>query len=129
MVYCQNQWSVLTVNCRASLGKTDISGTVLGTVRSLRRKEASSAILRCRTTKALFLEGTHLSVWQIVLFCNHWLQNVWDHQTIFECLKWSEYTSVDWCSFWSEVTLDWLRKQEPIGDDGVVVEIDETFFC
>ena len=47
---------------------------------------------------------------------------------IFECLKWSKHTSVNWHSFCLEVTLDWLQKQEPIGGDGVAVEIDETFF-
>lgn len=75
-----------------------------------------------------FSEGTHLPVWQLVLFCNHWLQKLWDHRTVLECLKWSEHTSVDWRSFCSEVTLHWLHNQQPIGGDGVVVKIDETFF-
>ncbi len=78
--------------------------------------------------KGTFLEGTHLPVWQLLLFCNHWLEKQWNHRTIFDNLKWSEHTSVDWRSFCSEVTLHWLRNQEPIGGDGVVVEIDETFF-
>ena len=78
--------------------------------------------------KGTFLEGTHLPAWQLVLFCNHWLQKQWDHATVFECLQWSPNTSVDWRSFCSEVTLDWLKNQQPIGGDGVIVEIDETYF-
>ena len=93
--------------------------------KSKRRKQCNFTV---SDYKGTFLEGTHLPAWELVCFCNHWLQKVWDHSTIFECLKWSEHTSVDWRSFCSEVTIDWLRKQEPIGNDGVVVEIDETFF-
>ena len=45
--------------------------------------------------KLTFLKGTYLPVWQVILFCNHWLQKVWDHKTIIECLKRSKHTSVD----------------------------------
>ena len=93
-----------------------------------KRKRSKQCNFTVSDYKGTFLEGTHLPVWELLLFCNHWLQKVWDHSSVFECLKWSPHTSVDWRSFCSEVTLDWLRKQEPIGGDGVVVEIDETFF-
>ena len=67
--------------------------------------------------KGTFLEGSHLPAWQLVLFCNHWLLKQWDHATVLECLKWSPNTSVDCRSFCSEVTLDWLKNQQPIGGD------------
>ena len=59
---------------------------------------------------------------------NHWLQKFFDHDTVFKCLNWSRQSSVDWRSFCSEVTVNWLNNQEPIGGQGVIVEIDETFF-
>ena len=43
-------------------------------------------------------------------------------------MHWSRHTSVDWRSFCSEVTVNWLKNQEPIGGPGIIVEIDETFF-
>ena len=99
-----------------------------GRSRALPKKKKRKCAFTVSDYKGTFLEGTHLPVWQIVLFCNHWLEKQWNHQTIFDCLQWSQHTSVDWRSFCSEVTLHWLRNQEPVGGDGVVVEIDETFF-
>lgn len=45
-----------------------------------------------------------------------------------ECLQWSQHTSQDWRSFCSEVIIDCLKNQQPTGGEGVVVEIDDTFF-
>lgn len=44
-----------------------------------------------------------------------------------DCLHWLKYTSVDFASFCLKVTIDWLKNQQNIGDDGVVEGIDETF--
>ena len=79
--------------------------------------------------KGTFLDRTHLPPWEIGLFINHWLDKSFKHSTIFKCLHWSRHTSVDWRSFCSEVTVNWLHNQDPIGGPGIIVEIDETFFC
>ena len=99
-----------------------------GRYRAVGKKKRKQCDFTVSDYKGTFLEGTHLPVWQLLCFYCHWLQKKWDHQTVIECLKWSQHTSVDWRSFCSEVTLDWLRNQDPVGGDGVVVEIDETFF-
>lgn len=75
-----------------------------------------------------FLEGSHLLPWQLALFVNHWVQKKWNHKTFMRCLGWSEHTTVDWRSFCSEVMMAWLNKEQPIGGEGIVVQIDETFF-
>ena len=77
--------------------------------------------------KGSFLDKTHIPPWKIMLFVTHFLSHSWDHRTILSCLKFSIKTSVDWRSFCSEVTDRWLTNQEPIGGDGVRVEIDETY--
>ncbi|XP_027218228.1 uncharacterized protein [Penaeus vannamei] len=78
--------------------------------------------------KGTFLSGTRLEPFQILSFVNHWLSKHWDHQTVIGCLHIAERTSVDWRSFCSEVTEQWLDNQEPIGGPGIVVEVDETLF-
>ncbi|XP_076051151.1 uncharacterized protein LOC143031337 [Oratosquilla oratoria] len=78
--------------------------------------------------KGTFLEGTHLKPSQVISFVNHWLQKEWNHKTVIKNLKFAPTTSVDWRSFCSEVTERWLENQEPIGGEGIEVEIDETLF-
>lgn len=74
------------------------------------------------------LQGTHLSPSKILFYVNHWLQKNWNHKTRITCLNFSTATSVDWRSFCSEFTENWLQIQKPIGGAGVIVEIDETTF-
>ncbi|XP_068205419.1 male abnormal protein mab-31-like [Palaemon carinicauda] len=78
--------------------------------------------------KGTFLENARVPAWKIVLFANHFIQKSWDHSTVIRTLHFSTRTSVDWRSFCSEVTLNWLYTQEPIGGPDIIVEIDETFF-
>ena len=78
--------------------------------------------------KGSFLEGTHLPPWKLLLFINHWLRKVWDHHVVINSLGLSSKTSVDWRSFCSEVTENFFENQEPVGGDGVIVEIDESHF-
>ena len=74
--------------------------------------------------KGTFLNHSHLPPWKIVLFVNHWVCKLWDHETVVTNLEISRTTSVDWRSFCSEVTDHWLTEQNSIGGDGIVVEID-----
>jgi len=67
-----------------------------------------------------------LEPFKVVLFVNHWLQKHWDHETVIKCIGMSKTSSVDWRSFCSEVTENWLQNQNSIGGAGVIVEIDET---
>lgn len=76
--------------------------------------------------KGTFLFGCRFPPWKLLLLVNHFLSKHWDYKTLESCLGLSKRTIVDWRSFCSEVTEKWLSKQEPIGGEGVVVEIDET---
>ena len=76
--------------------------------------------------KGTFLERCRFEPWKLMLFVNHWLSKHWDHDTINKCLHLSTATSVDWRSYCSEVTQYWFSRQEAIGGQGIVVEIDET---
>ncbi|XP_076066108.1 uncharacterized protein LOC143039752 [Oratosquilla oratoria] len=78
--------------------------------------------------KGTFLEGTHLKPSQVISFVNHWLHKQWNHHTVIKILNFAPTTSVDWRSFCAEVTERWLENQEPIGGEGIEVEIDETLF-
>ena len=77
-------------------------------------------------TKGTFLQQSKVPAWKIVLFVNHFLQKFWSHDVICSNLEISMPTSVDWRSFCSEVTEAWFKNQDPIGGEGVEVEIDET---
>ncbi len=45
---------------------------------------------------------------------------------MLKCLKLSLRTSIDWQSFFSEVTDTWFNKKDSIGGEGVEAEINET---
>lgn len=60
--------------------------------------------------KDTFLDRVHLQAWRLVLYVNHWLHKVWDHNTIITCLHISLCTSFDWRSFWSEVKSVLVRQ-------------------
>ena len=84
---------------------------------------------RITDKKGTFLDHCHLPTWKVVLFVNHWINKLWDHETVVNNLGITRKTSVDWRSFCSEVTEDWLSNQDSIGGDGIVVEIDETLIA
>lgn len=73
-----------------------------------------------------FLENTRISCWKLLLFVNHFLSNLWDHRTVRENLDLCGHSTVNWRSFCSEVCVHWLQNQEPIGGEGVAVEIGDT---
>ncbi|XP_068244671.1 uncharacterized protein [Palaemon carinicauda] len=78
--------------------------------------------------KGTFLENVRVPPWKIGLFVNHFLQTFWDHETVYRCIHFSSKTSVDWRTYCSEVTHNWMCNQEPIGGPKISVEIDATFF-
>lgn len=78
--------------------------------------------------KGTFLDNVHIPAWKIILFVNYWLDKHWNHETISKTISFSSRTSVDWRSFCSEVTHYWFYNQDPIGGEGVIVEIDESCF-
>ena len=78
--------------------------------------------------KGSFLDGTHLPAWKLLLFANHFVRKIWNHQTVLNSLELSPNTSVDWRSFCSEITEYAFDNQQPIGGPGVIVEIDESHF-
>ena len=45
---------------------------------------------------------------------------------MFECLKVSQHTAVDWHLFYNEDCCNWLGNQEAIGGAGVEVKINDT---
>ena len=73
-----------------------------------------------------FSEQTCLEPWQIVGYINMWLDKSFCHRLARENLGIQTKTSIDWRSFCSEVVESWFDRQEPIGGDGIVVEIDES---
>lgn len=75
------------------------------------------------------MTNANIPPWKIVLFVNHFLSQLWDHRTVFECIELSTSTSVDWRSFCCEVTDAWFQNQDPIGGAGVDVEIDVTLIA
>jgi len=89
-------------------------------------KRRKSCVFSTSDYTGTFLQGTHLEPFKVVLFVNHWLQKHWDHETVIKCIGMSKTSSVDWRSFCSEVTQNWLQNQNSIGGAGVIVEIDET---
>lgn len=76
--------------------------------------------------KGTFLEKSKLQPWQILLFINGWLRKRWTHIDIRENIKISKSTSIDWRSFCSEVTLNAMSVQDPIGGPNCKIEIDES---
>ena len=78
--------------------------------------------------KGTFLSNVHVAPWKILLFINHWLEKKWDHDAIIKNLQFSTTTSVNWRVYCSKVTEFWLENQEPIGGQGIVVEIDKFLF-
>ena len=74
-----------------------------------------------------FLEQCCIPPWKVLLFINHFLSHLWDHNTVLECLKISWHTAVDWHLFYSEACCDWLNNQVAVGDARVEVEIDRHY--
>lgn len=92
-----------------------------------KKKKRSYCNFTVSDFKGTFLEHSHLPPWKVLLFLNHWLSRHWDHKTVTECMQLSLATSVAWRLFCSKVTDFWFEKQESIGGEGVVVEIDKAF--
>ena len=76
--------------------------------------------------KGTILEKTKLQPWQVVVFAYQWVQKNFSHKTTARLCEISEKTSIDWRSFFCEVTNFWCQNQEPIGGPDSIVEIDET---
>lgn len=76
--------------------------------------------------KGSFLQRIKLPTDKLIMFITMFLSNMWEHRAarleLDICIK----TSVDWRSMCSEVLINWVGNQEPIGGEGVVVEIDES---
>lgn len=109
MMFCPTLLGALIVNCPTSTNMISISGIVVITPNKLKENRGSSAVVVFFIINGLFLR-TYIYLWQLLLFCHHWLQKVWDSKSVLKCLKWSEHTSVDWHSFCSEVMLHWVKK-------------------
>ena len=79
--------------------------------------------------KGSWLEGSHMSLEQILLFTYMWVWKFEQQIIMRECRIGSPNTVVDWCNFCREVCATVLEmKSEPIGGVGKVVEIDESKF-
>lgn len=76
--------------------------------------------------KGSFLDNARIPPWKVLVFVNHFISHLWDHKTTIRCLNISGATSTNWRSFCCEVTDKWIENQEPIGGEGVEVEIGET---
>ena len=73
-----------------------------------------------------FLKDSHIPAWKILLFVTLWLQKHFSHGLVSENLGIGAEASVNWRSYCSEVAENWYNRQDPIGGEGIVVEIDET---
>lgn len=75
-----------------------------------------------------FFARSHLPIFQVMAFCNLWLDNV-QLQFIQKQLRWAIQTVIDWASFCREVVFDiMINKREKIGGVGIEVQIDESKF-
>ena len=54
--------------------------------------------------KGMFVEGSHLDIYQILAFVNLWVLNI-SHVAICSELEINKSTAVDWASFTREVLL------------------------
>lgn len=81
--------------------------------------------LRCGT----FVSGSHMTLRDICIFCNLWVDNC-DLQLIEKIVRTiSHKTAVDWSTFCREIVFDHMvTKSLPIGGVGKIVEIDESKF-
>ena len=76
--------------------------------------------------KGTFLDNTKLEPWQVLVFVNIFVTKEFSHKRVVRNVHISLKSSIDWRSFCSEVCQNYLDHQEPIGGEGVIVEIDET---
>ena len=97
-----------------------------GNIKLKKKKKVKRCCYKRSDYKGTFLHRSHLEPWKVLLFANQFLSKHWDHNTVVKCLGISRRTSVDWRSFCSEVCEKWFQDQDPIGGEGVKVEIDET---
>ena len=65
--------------------------------------------------KGTFLDQTRIPAWKVLLFINSFINKHFSHARVCNNLKITKKTSVDWKVFCSEVCINWLGKQEPIG--------------
>ena len=79
--------------------------------------------------KETFLDHSNCDPWKILSFIASFVDQMWNHKTVLDNLCISSKTSVDWCSFCSEVTDSWFRDQKAIGGEGIEIEIDETLIA
>ena len=79
--------------------------------------------------KGSWLEGSHLTLEQILKFSYMWVWRCDQEFIMRECCMGSCSTIVDWCSFAREVCATILEvESQPIGGVGKIVEIDESKF-
>ena len=79
--------------------------------------------------KGSWLEGSHLTLEQILKFTYMWVWRCDQEFIMRECRMGSCSTIVDWCSFAREVCATILEvESQPIGGVGKIVEIDESKF-
>ena len=93
-----------------------------------RNKRRRSCSFSVSDNNGTFLERTHLNPWQVLVFINLFIQKRFSHNAAKRNARIGLQTSVDWRSFCAEVCEKWVGESEPIGGEGVTVEIDETHF-
>lgn len=76
--------------------------------------------------KGSFLDGARIDPWKVLIFIQMYCDKIYSQSHACKNLYISSRTVVDWRSFCSEVCEHWLNNQDPVGGQGVVVEIDET---
>lgn len=76
--------------------------------------------------KGSFLDNSHIEMWKALSFIHFFLDKHFTHSAAQENLVISSRTSIDWARFCGEVCENWLQYQDPIGGEGVIVEIGET---
>lgn len=97
-----------------------------------KRDPKSKKVTRCNyfasQNKDTWLDKAKLEPSKNLLFINAFLRKSFTQALCEKNIGLRPATIVDWKSFCSEVCVNWLDNQEPIGGPGKVVEIDESKF-
>lgn len=76
--------------------------------------------------KGSFLESTKLEPWQIAGFINLWRDSSFCYSIASRNLNINKITFLNLKSLCGTISGNWLHHQDPIGGEGITVDIDET---
>ncbi|KAK8735577.1 hypothetical protein OTU49_005444 [Cherax quadricarinatus] len=97
-----------------------------------RTNKKNKRVTKCSYSVSLFtgtwLENSHLSPSQNLLFINEFVRKRFTQRAVQENIGIASNTVVNWKNFCGLVCVNWMDEQEAIGGPGSIIEIKESKF-